>query len=114
VDKRPIALAGLWDVWRGPGGADGERLESCTIVTIPATPPVSTIHDRMPLIVAPDLIDEWLDPGRTTTADLSRVLEARIPEAELESYTVHPRVNSVREDHAENIVPFELQRTLFG
>ena len=113
-DRQPMAMAGLWDAWRGGGEASEERLESCTIVTVPSTPPVSTIHDRMPLLVALDLIDEWLDPSRTTTTDLTHVLEARPLEDELESYTVHPRVNAVGEDHPENIEPFELQRTLFG
>jgi putative SOS response-associated peptidase YedK len=115
VDARPMALAGLWDVWRGPGpGGGAERLESCAIVTVPARAPVSKVHDRMPLVVPPGLVEQWLDPARTTPADLSLVLGAVVTEGELESYAVHPRVNSTSEDHPENIVPFELQPTLFG
>jgi len=106
ADGRPMALAGLW--------AGAGQLESCTIVTVPALPPVAKIHDRMPLVVSPDLFDEWLDPSRRTAADLARVLGAKLEGGGLTSYPVHPRVNRAAEDGPENIVPFELQRTLFG
>jgi putative SOS response-associated peptidase YedK len=111
VDGRPMTLAGLWDAWQSP---EGTRLESCTIVTTAANAKIAEIHDRMPLCVSPALIDEWLDPTRTTTEDLARVLQAKVAEEELESFTVHPRVNQVGADDPLNIVPFELQRTLFG
>jgi putative SOS response-associated peptidase YedK len=68
----------------------------------------------MPLVVPAALIDPWLDPSRTTVDDLACVLEARVAEGELVGHAVHPRVNSPANDGPENIVPFELQRTLFG
>jgi putative SOS response-associated peptidase YedK len=111
ADGRPMTLAGLWDSWRSP---DGGRLETCAIVTVPATPPVASIHDRMPLVVSTELIDAWLDPSRTTALDLAPVLAARAPGGELVTYSVHPRVNAPANDGPENVVPFELQRTLFG
>ena len=107
----PMTLAGLWESWRG---ADGRRLETCAIVTVPATPPVAHLHDRMPLVVPAALVDLWLDPSRRTVDDLACVLEARVADGELVGYAVHPRVNSPANDGPENIVPFELQRTLFG
>jgi putative SOS response-associated peptidase YedK len=45
----PFGMAGLWDSWRNP--ADGERLESCTIVTTAPASSIAQIHDRMPVIL---------------------------------------------------------------
>lgn len=56
-----FALAGLWNVTRQP---DDSWLVSYAIVTRPAAPGVVDIHDRMPLIVRPELWDDWLDPAR--------------------------------------------------
>ncbi len=46
-------------------GLDGTRcgspLRTCTIITVPANPLVSAIHDRMPAILKPEDEAEWLD-----------------------------------------------------
>jgi len=56
----PLALAGLWDRWVAP---DGDPLVTCTIVTTDANRPMSDLHDRMPAILDPAVLDEWLDPS---------------------------------------------------
>jgi putative SOS response-associated peptidase YedK len=48
----PIAFAGLWQDWR--------RLPTCAIVTCPANATLAPIHDRMPVIVAPEDFGLWL------------------------------------------------------
>lgn len=58
VDAPPVAFAGLWEHWESP---DGE-LETCTIVTTTANQVVERVHDRMPVILAKDEYDLWLDP----------------------------------------------------
>jgi putative SOS response-associated peptidase YedK len=58
VDSPPVAFAGLWEHWEGP---DGE-LETCTIVTTRANQVVEQVHDRMPVILAKQEYDLWLDP----------------------------------------------------
>jgi putative SOS response-associated peptidase YedK len=108
-DQRPMTLAGLWQSWTDD---QGEIHEAATILTVPSAPPVSTIHDRMPLIVSSEHLGIWLDPSRTSLESLAEVLGAR--ELDLVSYVVDPRVNSPKNDGPENIVPFERQRTLFG
>jgi putative SOS response-associated peptidase YedK len=50
-DRRPFTVAGLWDVWRDP---DGEDLYTFTIITTDANKLLRPIHDRMPLILAPE------------------------------------------------------------
>jgi putative SOS response-associated peptidase YedK len=55
----PCALAGLWDRWYD---AEGRRLVSVTILTGPAPADVAHLHDRAPLLVAPEQWASWLDP----------------------------------------------------
>ncbi|MBN9606221.1 MAG: SOS response-associated peptidase family protein [Actinomycetales bacterium] len=65
------ALAGIWNVNRTTDPDGTERwMVSYAIVTRPAHAHVAGIHDRMPLIVAPELYDEWLDPTRTADPGL--------------------------------------------
>jgi putative SOS response-associated peptidase YedK len=47
-----IAFAGIWQEWR--------RQPTCAIVTCPANALLSPIHDRMPVIVAPEDFALWL------------------------------------------------------
>jgi len=47
-----IAFAGIWQEWRG--------LPTCAIVTCAANAVLVPIHDRMPVVVAPDDFALWL------------------------------------------------------
>lgn len=69
----PFALAALWERWRDP--ATGEPLESCTLVTAAAPPPIAHIHDRMPLIVRPEDYSAWLDPRNDDVDRLEPLLD---------------------------------------
>ena len=69
-DGSLFAMAGLYERWRN---AEGEVLDSCTIVTTEANALLRPVHDRMPVIVAPEHYARWLDPAsRTTTPTCSR------------------------------------------
>ena len=88
-----FSFAGLWSAWQGPDG----RVESCVIITTAAKEELADIHDRMPVIIAPDDYDEWLDAGGQ---DLLR------PSAgEMEAYPVSSRVNSPRNQGEVLILP---------
>lgn len=90
-DGRPMALAGLWDLWRGPDGPVG----SCTIVTTDANPLLEPLHGRMPVILEDAGAQMWLD------LDISeRTLEPLKPfDAQaLEVFAVSRRVNRVALD----------------
>lgn len=56
-DNEPLPLAGIWEEWLSPQGI----VCSAAIVTTQANGTVSQVHDRMPVILTPDLIDIWLD-----------------------------------------------------
>lgn len=55
--RRAFAFAGLWDRWRE---TDGTWLISFTIVTCAANPLIARLHDRMPVVVAPEDHERWL------------------------------------------------------
>ena len=88
-DGRPFAFAGLWESW-GKGG-EGE-VRTCTILTTGANALVGEIHERMPVIVAPDAYDVWLDPA--SDSDELTGLLVPFPEDGMEAYPVSRFVNS--------------------
>ena len=100
-DGESLALAGLWDVWRAP---DGERLASCTIITVPANGAVSPIHDRMSAILSPEDLDAWLDPAPKPAVELTPLLLPS-PDDSLDVYPVSSRVNTPDHDDPECIAP---------
>jgi len=52
-----LALAALWERWE----QGDECIESCTIVTTAAATPFQQIHKRMPVMLAADEWQRWLD-----------------------------------------------------
>ena len=104
-DHAPFAFAGLWERCPQPGGA---VLRSCTIITCPPNELVAPVHDRMPVILAPEDYARWLDPAQ---AD-GRTLLKPYPAAELEAFAVSPRVNTPQHDDPECIAPLATQGSL--
>jgi len=105
-DEEPFAIAGLWEVWRGPD-RDAEALRSCTIITTAANEPMSAVHDRMPVLLPSSAWDAWLDRAQEDLELLGRLL---VP-AEPKAITMHPvstEVNNVRNDGAQLAEAVEL------
>ena len=90
----PLAFAGLWETWTGP---NGEEVDTAAIVTTRSTRALAAIHERMPVIVAPEAFDLWLDCA-AVEAEAAAALIAPAPEALLEHYEVSPAVNRVAND----------------
>ena len=97
---QPMALAGLWETWSGP---NGEELETAAIVTTTASRSIAHIHDRMPVIVAPDAFDFWLDPNVDAMAAAAVIGPA--PDAVLEAYEVSSAVNRTANDSPSLMEP---------
>ena len=100
-DGRPFAFAGLWEHWEAPGG--GAR-DSCTLLTTTANPVVGAIHDRMPVILAPENYALWLDPA-VQAADRLQPLLHPYPAEEMLAYPVSTEVNNPGNDIPECIEP---------
>ncbi len=95
----PFGFAGLWSRWQAP---DGSRVESCTIVTTAPNALVAPIHDRMPVILAPEDHEAWLDPAGGEAAQ--RLLRP-FPAERMALHPVSPRVGNPRNDDAGLIEP---------
>jgi putative SOS response-associated peptidase YedK len=94
-------MAGLWDLWLDP---DGEELYSFTIITVPANKLFRAIHNRMPLILDPEVARQWLDPDAVDTRIIS-VWIVLFPSELMEVYEVSRLVNDPKNDSSECIEP---------
>ena len=100
-DGRPFAFAGLWETWHS---VDGSEIRSCTIVTSTPNAVVAPIHDRMAVILDPDLYLRWLDPAEHRAEELASMLIA-YPAEKMEAYAVNRAVNQPANDVPECILP---------
>ena len=98
----PLAFAGLYETWTGP---NGEELDTAAIITTTANRTLSALHDRMPVFIAPDAFDLWLDCANVE-ADVAAALIRPAPEALLEAHEVSTAVNRVANDTDALIKPF--------
>lgn len=89
-----FAFAGLYDLWRDP---DGQTVQSYTIITTEPNDLMSTIHNRMPVILRREDEDEWLDPENAEPEHLLPLLRP-YPAGEMAAYPVSRLVNSPMND----------------
>ena len=89
-DKKPFALAGIWDIWKNP---DGGKIESCSILTTEPNEVVKPIHKRMPVIVEPKKFDTWLNTSKENLDEAQALLKPYDAKV-MEAYPVNLYVNS--------------------
>jgi putative SOS response-associated peptidase YedK len=97
-DGVPMGFAGLWESWTDKETA--EVVRSYAIVTTTASMIAAEIHDRMPVILAPQTYDTWLTGSADDAAGLLRPYGG-----ELHIYAVSTRVNSPRNNDSMLISP---------
>jgi putative SOS response-associated peptidase YedK len=96
-----FGLAAVYDTWKSPDGP----LSTCSILTCdPKHNKLSTIHDRMPVILRPVDYRFYLDRTVTSLEDLMPVL-APYSDDDMYYYPVSPMVGNVRNDGPECIAP---------
>ncbi len=100
ANEQLLGLAGLWEIWHS---SDGSVVESCTILTTEPNELLAPIHNRMPVIVAPQDYSMWLDPGDYPEEGLH--LLRPYQEEALEAYPVSTAVNNPRNDSQTCIEP---------
>ncbi len=100
ADGSVLAFAGLWEVWRPKDAPDAEPLRTCAIITTRANGTMRPIHDRMPVVLPPEVWDRWLDRAPAKAADLADLLEPP-PDDLLVSRPVSMRVNNVKNEGAD-------------
>ena len=109
-DEQPFAMAGLWDRWFGTKEEKRDPpLESFTIITTDANELTADVHDRMPVILADDAWELWLDTDLEDPQALQPLLRPYASDA-MKVDPVSTHVNSVRNDDARCVA---VQKELF-
>jgi putative SOS response-associated peptidase YedK len=93
---QPFAFAGLWERWK----RGDKQIRSCSIIVTEPNDLVEPIHDRMPVILAPDDYGLWLDPEVEDGKRLQGLLRP-FPADEMEAYPISTVVNNPRNEVAE-------------
>ena len=100
ASREPLLIGGLWDTWHY---GQEDALATFTVLTCPANELVATLHDRMPVIVAPEDAARWLDRSEHDVRDLL----APYPAEEMNAYPVNRKVNDSKNDGLDLIEPLE-------
>ena len=99
-DNQPFGMAGLWDQWvKG----SGDPLDSCTVITAPASEFMQRLHHRMPVLMDWNSGRQWLEPA-ADGQQLSQLLLGGQPVA-LQAWQVSKQVNNPVNDSADLIAP---------
>ena len=127
-----FCMAGLWEKWlRPPAGedstddlfpisapvagatgtqvsgfsvSDSQLVETFTIITTEPNPLVAEVHNRMPVIIAPEHYQRWLVPNRFDTSFLKFLLRP-FPADQMASCRVSKLVNNAKHDRPECLLP---------
>ena len=100
-DGAPVGFAALAETWMGP---NGEEFDSVAILTAAASPDLAALHHRVPVTIAPDDFECWLD---TSVTDIEPVLALlRGPaEGEFGWHEISTRVNRVVNEDPQLLLP---------
>ena len=94
-----FAMAGLWESWKDD---KGDLVHTCTILTTEPNDLMSSIHDRMPVILKQEDEQKWLNPSLKHMDEL-RPLLIPLDDGLLEAYEVSDKVNSPKNNVPELI-----------
>lgn len=100
----PMLMAGIWIRSREGAAAS----DTFAILTTEPNSLIATIHDRMPLIVQPEAVAEWLAAGPAPETP-----SGAFPSDEMEMYPVSRRVNSAKHDDSTLCAPVGRDHGLF-
>jgi putative SOS response-associated peptidase YedK len=104
ADRGIMALAGLWENWRSPAG---EWVRSFAIVTTTPNELCASIHDRMPVVLAPSSWPAWLGEQAAAADDLLALL-APYPAAGMTLWPVGKAVGNVKYNDPTLVEPISL------
>lgn len=98
-DNDLFVFAGIWDVWRTPGG---ETLRSFSIITTEPNELMRSLHNRMPVILKKENEHSWLQD--VDTQEAQSMLEP-YPLDDLKAYPISTLVNNPRNNSGNVIRP---------
>jgi len=100
-DGQPTGFAALAETWIGP---NGEEQDTVAIVTAPASADLAVLHHRVPVTIAPEDFERWLDCRADDVEEAMPLLRGpRV--GEFAWHQVSTRVNRVVNDDAQLTLP---------
>jgi putative SOS response-associated peptidase YedK len=99
-----MVMAGLWSTWRNP--ANGEEIQSCTVLTCAPNDSMAEIHSRMPVILGESDWPKWLGEEPASEQELLALLRP-CPDDWLKIWRVDNKVGNVKNTGPELILPLE-------
>ena len=102
-----LPMAGLWTTWQSE---ENIQIHSYTIITTTAQPEIDHIHTRMPIILNPKDIDQWI---QCDTVSSHKALQLLIPYSiPLSFHPVSSKINSTKNNSADCINPINYSPTM--
>jgi putative SOS response-associated peptidase YedK len=101
ADRGLMALAGLWENWRSPAG---EWVRSFAIITTRLNERCAELHNRMPVVLAPQMWPVWLGEEPAGVPQLKSLL-APYPSGEMTCWPVSARVGNVKNNDPSLVEP---------
>ncbi|MGB6689158.1 MAG: SOS response-associated peptidase family protein [Terracidiphilus sp.] len=98
-----FAFAGLWDRWKDR--TTSNVVETYTIITTDPNELVQPLHDRMPVILAPQDYDRWLEPGDPERPPID--LLRPFPANGMKTWKVSSAVGNTKNDNPELRLPVD-------
>ena len=96
-----MALAGLWENWKSPAG---EWMRSFAIVTTEPNELCAQLHNRMPVVLAPEAWPAWLGEEPADEPQLKSLL-VPYPSGGMIAWPVSARVGNVKNNDPSLIEP---------
>jgi putative SOS response-associated peptidase YedK len=93
ADGHPMVFAGIWATRLDPETDTWHR--TCSIITKDAEGVISSIHDRMPVALAPEVWDAWLD-RELRDPEAALTLLQPIDSDSIMEHVVSRKVNTVK------------------
>ncbi len=110
TDGGILAFAGIYELWRNslvPEDHEDAWYWSASIITTQAADEIGRIHDRTPMVIAPESWADWLNPANNDKELMHAVMRPATSSGldGLASHLVSTAVNSVRNNGPSLIEP---------
>lgn len=101
-----IAFAGLMETW---SSADGSEVDTGAILTVSANAAISSIHNRMPVVIRQEDFSRWLDCKTQEPRDVANLM-TQVDEDFFEAIPVSDRVNKVANMGPDLQIPVAIEK----
>jgi len=94
-----FSFAGVWDSWKD---VEGKEFKTYSIITTEPNKEMSSIHNRMPVILDPEDEASWLEPSKVKREEIEPFIHP-FEDRGLDVYKVSDDVNSPRNNNQQLI-----------